>query len=370
MSDYENAVEEKIQKKLEEQKQLSTVAITEQQLEEIKQDLLKQQNSWLQDDYFRRWMPQWVYNCMENYPMIKQDFLKKNCCLSAFRTANKPAIIIGGGPSLDKNIHLLRDWKYPIFSSSSTAFNTLYEIEREPDFISAFDSLYITADHIANHQWKNSTLLAHTTTDPKTIKNWRWNKIYYRRMFPGNPFFEHIMPIMFPMIKIGIRFTGNVINNGITLLEFMGYNPIFLVGADLGWWDHNKPRALQIRKDAKGLFQIEPTISTKNNKNVIELENGLKIDSNMVAFKEELLKIVLSNENRKVYDCSEGFIEELPKVDLKRVIETNGMDDYGYDFELIKENTKRFFEEKRPKIFEIFNNLRKENEASQNQTTQ
>ena len=55
---------------------------------------------------------------------------------------------------------------------------------------------------------------------------------------------------------------------------------------------------------------------------------------------------------------------------MKRVIETNGMDDYGYDFELIKENTKIFFEEKRPKIFEIFNNLRKENEASQNQTTQ
>jgi hypothetical protein len=323
---------------------IGTVAITQEQLESIKKDLEEKQNGWMKDPYFRRWLPKWVSNCMENYSQIKKDFSKESLCLSTQPKANRPAIIIGGGPSLDENIKYLKDWKHPILVPSSMAFNTVYEIERDPDFISAFDSLDKTAEHIGNYKWKNSTLLAHPTTEPKTLTKWKWRKLYYRRFYKNISFYEYVLPMMYPMIKIGIVFTGNVINNGINVLEILGYNPIFLVGADLGWWNHNKPRASVFEQTKNGNIEYKQHQSTKNRQDILELKNGLKIDHSMISFKNDLLRVIMSNKERRVYDCSNGFIKEIPKLDIKEVIKTNGTADYGYDFDEMNKNVKNYFE--------------------------
>jgi hypothetical protein len=329
-----------------------TVAITKEQLEEIKEDLKNRESNKenidkeiFENPYFKRWYPTWVQSAVENYSQIKNDFAKRNCDLSSQVKANEPAIIIGGGPSFDDAVKYLKDWKHPILVSSSMAFNTVYEIDREPDFISAFDSLHKTAEHIGNYKWKNSTLVAHTTTEPKTLKKWKWNKLYYRRVFPGHPFFEYIMPMMFPMIKVGIRFTGNVINNGISVFDVLGYNPIFLVGVDLGWWDNKKPRASSFVQNKNGNIEYaQKPIISEDNPDIIKLDNGFKINSSMLPFKDSLLNIVMSDKNRKIYDCSNGLIEELPKVDIQKVVKTNGIDDYGFDFNIVKGKIKKYFD--------------------------
>lgn len=60
---------------------------------------------------------------------------------------DKPAIIVGGGPSLDKNVHLLKEveGKYVIFSTH-TAFKRLMKENIRPDFVVAVDGIQPVLD--------------------------------------------------------------------------------------------------------------------------------------------------------------------------------------------------------------------------------
>lgn len=308
----------------------------------------------MQDQYFKRWYPVWIRNAMENYAVIRKEFEKKDRCISSLpRPMNKPAIILGAGPSLDDAAPLLKDWPHPIFCPTSISF-VPKRWERMPDYICAFDSLHTVWNrHLKlnekNVSWHGSTLITHPNAESKLIKNWKWDKYYFRRIFERQEFFEFTFPLMYPFIRLGIKFSGNVVNNSLTIASLLGYSPVFLVGVDLGWRDDNNIKAQNWEwdKQNKEWMQV-PKIVNKSGwerkKNILfTTHDGVRSWKMYINFKNELLRVAMSNKKMKVIDCSNGLITELPRADIKQVIEEKGYNDYGYDPNQVLENAKNFF---------------------------
>jgi hypothetical protein len=283
---------------------------------------------------------------MENYPVIRDEFATNNRCLTSHpRPMNKPIIILGAGPSLDKAAPLLKDWRNPIICSTSNAFVSV-KWERTPEYICAFDSLWTLHDHLKlkNTLWKDTTLFTHPNAEPKLIKAWKWKKYYYRRVFPGQEFFEFIFPLMFPWIKVGFVFSGSVINNAIHIAIFLGFNPIILVGCDYGWKDHSLIRATNWEqgKDDKW-SEIKLSATQEIIKESVQVINGTYTSRQFLNFKDVLLKIYAGNKSSSIIDCSDGIIDEFPKVSIEEIIKTQGWGNYNFDEVAVMKKIKSYF---------------------------
>jgi len=305
----------------------------------------------LKEPYFKRWLPVWHLNAMENYPVIKRDFgvikeengglrVTKNLCVSSSpRPVNRPAIIMGSGPSLDEVAPFLKNWTHPIFASASNAFVAARH-EREPEFICAFDSHWVLFEQlkIKDYRWSKdkAVLLTHPYAEPKMIKQWKGSKLYYRRYYVGMEFSEVILPFMFPWIRIGFRVTGSVVNNAISIAHFWGYNPIFLVGVDLGWKDDSRARAMLFKPRGRDEWDELPPptaedLRKRRGKEIISFPDGNKTTQNLISFKDSLLQI-WKGDKVKLINCTKGFLSELPYADPFEVIKKSGI---GFE-ELLK----------------------------------
>ena len=289
----------------------------------------------MKDPYMKRWLPVWQHNVIENSPQIKEDFQvdenwisHNDVCISSQHDANKnkPAIIIGSGPSLDKALPLLKNWKGAIFAATSNALS-LVKHEREPDYINAFDSHWGLFSHVEGYEWKNTILLTHPYAEPKTIKWWKWKKLYYRRYYVGLEFSEVILPLLYPWIKIGIRVTGCVVNSNYSIASFMGFNPVFLVGVDFGWKDDDYHHALYYRLVDKKWEEKPPkNISewTEEERKKIIQYGDVKTKAVDIGFKNDLLRL-WANNPANIIDCSDGIINEISKANIEEVIEKQGI---------------------------------------------
>ena len=276
----------------------------------------------MKDPYFGHWYPIWINNAMENYPLIKGEFNKKDRCLTSHpHPMGRPVLIIGRGPSAEKVGPLLKKWQHPIFATFSNAtFPIAHGVE--PTYICGFDS-FLTMERLRNHRWIKSTLLTHPNVDPKMLKGWKYEKLYYRRVFPGMEFFELAFPLMFPMIRIGIQFTGSVVNNAISIANFLGFSPIFLIGCDLSWTDHKATSCSNYQIAADGsLFISDSQPFTGNESQIFNIE-GHYTDEKMLSFKEGLYHIWAS-DNASLIDCSDGILKELPQANIEDVIKNQG----------------------------------------------
>jgi len=297
----------------------------------------------MKDPYFKRWYPTWIHNGMENYQTIKKDFSKKNCCITSHpRPMNRPAIIIGSGPSLDEAAPLLKDWKHPIFSPTSALFSIL-RWGRKPDYACAFDSLWSLYEDFKfkKYSWEGTTLITHPNAEPKLLEAWKWNKYYFRRMFQGHEFFELTFPMMFPWIKIGFRFTGCVVNNAVSIASFLGFSPIFLVGVDFGWKDKKNTKSTTWEETKDG-WVMQPNIPMSDTRKCIEYRNGTFTHPEYISFKRGLLGIINSEMETDFVNCSNGLVDELAEANIEEVIKNQGYGDYGIDKELQRQKSIEF----------------------------
>jgi hypothetical protein len=179
-------------------------------------------------------------------------------------------------------------------------------------------------------------MLTHPNIDPRTIKGWKWEKMYYRRMFPGMEFFELVFPLMFPMIRIGIRFTGSVVNNAISIAAFLGFSPIFLTGCDFGWYDHAETSASNYQFKSDGSLFVSDKQTFTGDKAMVINVNGKFTDERMLNFVEGLYQIWATDDSN-IIDSSGGMLEGMPKANIEDVIKNQGR---GFQNILVDKNKK------------------------------
>lgn len=147
--------------------------------------------------------------------------------------AGAPAIIVSAGPSLRKNMHLLREAKdKAIIIATQTTLRPLLDIGVEPHYVTSLDYHDICTRFFENLPAKLSTTLV---AEPKASS----------RMFSlftgpihllGNDFADRLLSPM-KIHKDRLRAGATVAHLAFYLAEYLACDPIVFVGQDLGFSD-------------------------------------------------------------------------------------------------------------------------------------
>jgi len=148
--------------------------------------------------------------------------------------AGKPAVIVATGPSLNKNIHLLPSIKNKcVFFAADASLNTFVNHDPPivPDIVCSLERNLTTCNHFKQIENKDSMkgmwLGACPVVKPHVYNEWHGDHMVVFRDFAH-----------FKWLKLdkGILNTGkSVTNMAYKIAEYMGCDPIILVGQDLAF---------------------------------------------------------------------------------------------------------------------------------------
>jgi len=168
--------------------------------------------------------------------------------------AGMPAVLVAAGPSLAKNMHLLKELvgegeKSEVSSQKSegkagrraviiavqTMLKPLLAAGIEPDFVTSLDYNTVSTRFFENLEESGSTGRVHLVAEAKA----NWNVL---DVFPGtmsvihNDFAGRLLRDASPP-RMGMKAGATVAHLSFYLAEFLGCDPIILTGQDLGFVD-------------------------------------------------------------------------------------------------------------------------------------
>jgi len=146
------------------------------------------------------------------------------------RFEGMPVIIVSAGPSLNKNIHLLKAAKgKAIIFAVGTAVKALNKWDIEPDFIFSIDPHPLNYEHFKGVDVGGAALVAEIQSNHMIFENYR-GPIFVSGNTPILKWFGDSIKA-----KGIIESGGSVANNAFAAAYKMGANPIILVGQDLAY---------------------------------------------------------------------------------------------------------------------------------------
>ena len=181
---------------------------------------------------------------------------------------NIPAIICSAGPSLDKNIQLLKAKRENfILISAATALNPLQKCDIFPDFIVAIDSNEITTQFMNIEKDLKNTWLIYDPVIPPIIPT----------LFKGKRFIYDSSISLAQWMQKYIRKNGSlgkvfsVAHAGYNLARFMGCSPIIFIGQDLSF--------CKKRLHSRNTHYYQLREDKINNLNTMEVLDGNKFNN-------------------------------------------------------------------------------------------
>jgi len=286
-----------------------------------------------------------------------------------------PCFILGSGPSLDRILPYLKDWKGGIICTTSHALSLVYH-GIEPTHILALDPFNCWGE-IAGIDWSKTRTKLITTPGvwPTLIEKWPNEMLLYiqnlgsretyygqqqKRMFtvrrPKNE--EDPEYLASPDGICRDAFFDYIIRTEITQFacsppcqmfaaQILGYGRIFLAGCDFGIIDGKERFTNYIVEKPEQLLKVgnapdvivptkwkaeehrynpDETVETPEGEKKpiwIDSANGLKTNPIMLFYKKNMITAWrLSLQD--VYSCDKGIMTEIPYADIEKVIATQG----------------------------------------------
>ncbi|MDY6933151.1 MAG: 6-hydroxymethylpterin diphosphokinase MptE-like protein [Spirochaetota bacterium] len=184
----------------------------------------------------------WIHNILENITKILNSIPVKSL-FNKFR--NYPGVIVSGGPTLRKNLHVLRCMRdRALIVCVDTAFKVLQKNQISPHLVMTIDSQKHSLKHFLGIRDESAILIADVVSFPRVIDYYGGNKIFsstskYYSDEEGNikrettPLMDWVEDFIPPIGDI--QSGGSVATSAFDLLLNLGCNPIILVGQDLAY---------------------------------------------------------------------------------------------------------------------------------------
>lgn len=256
-------------------------------------------------------------NRLTNLALIPGDSLLEDL-ENAFKGV--PAFIVAGGPSLDKNIHHLKEAKNrSVIIAVDTVLPALMQQGILPDFLCSIDSQDLTFEKISHVVPMVSDLFLITMP---------WVNQKFPRVFPAKErfwsFSGHYIDQWMNRLLGGRPFArgaGTVAHMNMIAALVMGCSPIVFVGQDLAYTNracHAANTVLTEKKRMEGVL--------KDNFMLPGINGGTVLSSRsfhtMKIYFEELIK---KNPDRRFINATEGgaHIEGTESLSLSQVIATS-----------------------------------------------
>ena len=173
----------------------------------------------------------WQRNFLRN-----QEVIQKNPGVIALKNRFRdiPCIVVGAGPSLDKNIRYLRKaCERAVILCCDAALKPLLSHGIVPNFVLVLDPQEEIARFLSNVPQKGITLVVPTIVHPSILELWKEDILFFNKFAPDIPTLVEIQK-MVP--EIGILTPGGTVLSVTYDLAFQaGCNPILFAGQDLSY---------------------------------------------------------------------------------------------------------------------------------------
>lgn len=174
----------------------------------------------------------WTKNTFKNFLFF---FTLQGVSILKDRMAGLPALVISAGPSLEKDIPILKKLKeMTILIAVDTAFQPLYRRGIVPDFVVTVDPQFINVFKITFDPSRGldqlPILVADPAVYPVTLRNYSGLKLLTSSVFAPGKLIEG-----FSGEKGAIAAGGSVSCTAFDLAKILGADPIILLGLDLSY---------------------------------------------------------------------------------------------------------------------------------------
>ena len=232
---------------------------------------------------------------------------------------NKPAIILSAGPSLEKNINLLKECKDKFFIiSGGRTLSKLEEINVKPDLCVIIDGDEISYDIVKDNIKIDTPLVFCNATNEKILQNYKGKKIYDSTNID---FIGSIIKKMQEPLFLG----GSVAHACINTAIHIGCNPIILIGQDLAYTNDKVHASFcELTEDKYKHEEVLENVKSENDIYVDDIYgNKVRTSRSLNMFRENIEKIVKNNSNVKFINATEGGakIEGTDIITLKEAID-------------------------------------------------
>lgn len=241
----------------------------------------------------------------------------------------KPAVIVGAGPSLGKNIHLLREYQSSLLIiATDTALSLLMANGIKPDFVVSVDPQDKNTQYLLYAFGDKPALVIDSAASFISFVHYPVEKtILYDTIFP---LYDELTPFWGKKGKLLCG--GSVSTTAFDLARFLQCDPIIFTGQDLAFSGKATHVRGSILEDF--LYSKINRIKTYDNYNTrmllsadkieIESSDGGKVptDRKFLTFLDWFKREIAATE-AKVINCSEGgaFIKGCEHLPLKEAME-------------------------------------------------
>lgn len=245
--------------------------------------------------FSERWFESFVKNFKYTLNSIFFEEIKN-------KFKNKSAIVISAGPSLEKNIELLKECheKFVIISGGRT-LEKLKEIGVKPDFFIMIDGDEIAYDLVKENLKFNIPLIFCNATNEKILQNHNGIKIYEPTSI------DFIMNILNRNAE-GRFGGGSVAHACISTAIYLGCNNIIFIGQDLAYTNDKVHAEFCEAKDDK--YKEEEVFDNIINKNDLFVDDiyGKKVRTSnpLNMFRENIEVIIKQHKDIKFINATEG----------------------------------------------------------------
>lgn len=167
---------------------------------------------------------------------FNQSAILRNPGVSSLKNKfrNLPGIVVGAGPSLDKNIQLLGQAKdKAVIIASDAALKPLLAHDIVPSFVACLDPQEDIVKFFKGLPTRGITLIAPSIVHPKVLGLWEGDVVFYSKFAPDIPTLTEIQK---QAPHLGhLTPGGTVLSIAYDLAFQMGTNPILFVGQDLSY---------------------------------------------------------------------------------------------------------------------------------------
>lgn len=261
----------------------------------------------------------WQYNFLQNLEsMIDNNTIKK---LSERYTC--PIVIASGGPSLTKQLPLIKKYRNSIILvASGSTINSLLNDNISPDYVLSIDGDIANNQHFKDIYSDKINLVYSYFNYPEVRKHFK-NQYYFSDSLESKNtiFLKKFIGEDIPTLVGG----GSVAHYALSFAEYITEPtiPIAIVGQDLAYTDnvtHAKGNKQQtVIKEEKKYIYLDGYYGEK-------VKSDLPFNSMKVGF-ENLINNFLKNVDR-IYNCTEGGvrINGLKQLPFKTFLETQATD--------------------------------------------
>lgn len=242
-----------------------------------------------------------ILNQIENM----NDNFKKNILLNDLGIGTlqnvyegKPMILVSAGPSLDKQLPLLkkiRDEHFFIIGAVGTAIKPLISFDIVPDFFALIDPNPVTYNQLTGVNLTETTLFYLSTAYHDTIM---LHKGPRRIVYQGG--YENAEKLANEKNDPTIQTGGSVATALLDIMVYLGGQSIALIGQDLAYTD-GKSHASAAHAQ-KEISDMQGAKKVLNYDQTGEVQTG----TNLTIYRNWFEQYAKNNKNLRLYNCTEG----------------------------------------------------------------